>query len=133
MKLKSFVAVASLFFPLFFSHSALAFVEVTPCQQVNMAILAKDNLPYWADAQSKPENVESCYNVATEVLISGSTMEISYFQNAVSENVKIFVRDYEFQEYIEAHEDSSERYNVLTAAPKISSLLPVQVPITPLY
>lgn len=102
------------------------------CDKVNMAILAKDNLPYWNAPGNNPVYVESCYNSAAAYLTSGSLSDISMFKSAVAETVKVFSTDREFAEFIHRREEGQPTYDPFEN-PDTNLQLPTNTPLTPLF
>lgn len=71
------------------------------CQSLPvMAVLAKDNYPYWTTPAVKYETAEDCYELVLDVTHNGSPEDIELLKAELNGQLQIFKTDAEFSQFI---------------------------------
>ena len=77
-------------------------VDFEPCTRIlSLAILNKDNSPYWAQQPSEAADVIACYNSVRTFSKDASEDEIANLENAFGGRIRIFHSDADFGQYLE--------------------------------
>lgn len=98
----------------------------THCEKVEaMAVLAKDNLPYWA--QVKNAAAQNCYIAVTQLINEGTDDQIVHFQIEHNNNIRVFKTDEEFAGFIQAHSDDYVPFTI--NYPEYPTDIPVVTPV----
>lgn len=104
-----------------FTVSASASEMFSACEEVSeMAILAKDNVPFWtANRNSK---VNSCYSDIKEFLAEASMEEVAQFNSEYEGQITIYANDSDFAQHIKSKH--TEALTFAIPAPINKSLTP---------
>ncbi|MCC6138778.1 MAG: hypothetical protein IT287_09105 [Bdellovibrionaceae bacterium] len=116
-------------FMMMIAASAQANQEIfSACEEVsNMAVLAKDNVPFWtADRNS---NVKPCYSDIKSFIAQASMEDVAQFNAEYNGQITIYANDSEFAEHIT--NSKSENLTFAIPAPINKSLTPVIKPNAP--
>lgn len=112
------------------SFAAHANTEMfTACEHISdMAVLAKDNVPYWTE--NRNSNVQACYSDIEEFLAVATDEQVAQFNAEYEGQIVIYATDVEFAKHITAKKGAhSFEINV----PGMNSLTPVIKPFAPQF
>lgn len=115
-----------------FAVSAQANDELfATCEHVSeMAILAKDNIPYWTN--NRNSHVQSCYADIKEFLLVATAEDIAQFNTEFEGQLVICTTDMDFAQYVTEKKTDEQKFMIPT--PTQNSLTPVIKPsLTPKF
>jgi hypothetical protein len=108
MKTFFFVIIAAFMFPAHAHHTQNHedLPSFESCESVGaMALLNKDNQPYWADS-SNSEAIQSCYEDLKIFSNKATPKMIHQFENEYEGQIRIFNSDIEFVEFIQENQQN---------------------------
>lgn len=90
------------------------------CEEVSeMAILAKDNVPFWTTNRNSA--VQSCYEDIKEFLIEASAEDMNQFNTEYTGQIVIYTSDIDFANHIRAKAQPAKKYSFpIPASQKIT-------------
>ena len=100
--------------------------DIQACNSVTMALLAKDNYPYWADDAAPKAQVLVCYDLLKDAAINASPEQKNQLMSALNGNSKIFHDDKEFAQFLKEHRPSQQQ--MVLHIPKSAKLTPAIKP-----
>ena len=67
-----------------------------------MAVLAKDNFPYWTTPvrDNNTDQVEQCYELVVDVANFGTPSDLDLLQNELNGQLKVFKSDADFSKFV---------------------------------
>lgn len=108
-----------------FAISAHANDMFATCEHVSdMAILAKDNIPYWT--ANRNTNVQSCYADIKEFIAVATPEDIAQFNAEFEGQIVIHTTDVDFAQYVTAKKTHEQAFVIPTSTHE--SLTPVIKP-----
>lgn len=118
---------------MFFSLQILNFTaradmaaEISACNTVTMALLAKDNFPFWSDENAPKAQVKMCYDLLKDASINASPEQMENLLSAFNGNARIFYNDKDFSQFIKEHRPSQQQ--MVLHIPKSATLTPAIKP-----
>jgi hypothetical protein len=101
------------------------------CEQVSeMAVLAKDNIPYWTN--NRNTNVESCYSDIKEFISAATSEDIAQFNSEFEGQIVICTTDTDFAHYVTEKKSDEQKFIIPISSQ--NSLTPVIKPsVTPKF
>jgi hypothetical protein len=104
--------------------------EIDACKKITMmGVLAKDNMPYWANSTENGADVDACYEAVVNVIQTQGVPDD--LRGKISNTVQILNSDEDFAAFIETHEATPSNFNV--DVPQDGSILPITRPDTPAF
>ena len=103
--------------------------DFTPCEPVEaIALLAKDNMPYWAKGEAPSK--AACYQVLKAFAAVATSDDVTVLEEAYEGRVRIFADDLSFAQFIQEQQGAN---SFQVDAMKPQSLLPVFQPNVPVF
>lgn len=110
------------------AHAEEEIMNLAACAAVTpIAVLAKDNMPYWSESQDLAEK-SACYNALKAIAQDATVDQIAELEEAFDGQVRILTNDIEFADFVKANKTvsaSSPEYVVESA---VETLTPVYKP-----
>jgi hypothetical protein len=104
------------------AHAEMALTDdlTASCSNVSkIGVLAKDNMPYWANPNDNDMDVEACYIAIINVIEQNHINK--NFRGKKNSPVEILTTDEEFVAFIQSHQTEDSYFN--TEVPQTSSLI----------
>jgi hypothetical protein len=126
---KTIAIIASLAFSMT-AHAGEMFSE---CEEVEqMAVLAKDNTPFWSKEKVAHMYAKSCYEDIKEFIVVASEEDIQQFNEEYQDQIVIFSNDADFARFVVSKKESNQNFAV-EATTGSKGLTPVIQPIVPKF
>lgn len=91
------------------AFSAQANEFFATCEHVtDMAVLAKDNVPYWT--ANRNSNVQSCYADVKEFIAVATADEIAQFNAEYAGQIVIFATDADFAQHVSSKKSHEQAF-----------------------
>lgn len=100
--------------------------EIAACNSISMALLAKDNYPYWANDAAPSHSVKKCYALLKDAALNASPSQLENLNSQLHIKTRIFFNDSEFAQFINEHRPSQAKF--IVTLPKSTSLTPAIKP-----